>query len=200
LAATLASMGPGNIATAALVAPMAMATAGRAGIPLFLMAIMVGNGANAGSLSPFAPTGIIVNNLMARIGLVGLEGQAYLYNLLAHALVAFGGYFLLGGWKLFARAGTVEPVDEAAATLGRPLENRHWITLGAIALLLVSVIFFKVNVGLGAFLISVLLVLARTADDVEAIKMLGEEIWDRVLCWALPIAAEPAWMPSVRSN
>ena len=48
LAAALASMGPGNIATAALIAPMAMATAARAGIPLFLMAIMVGNGANAG--------------------------------------------------------------------------------------------------------------------------------------------------------
>src|SRR5919106_5112261 len=42
LAAGLASMGPGNIATAALVAPMAMATANRVGIPLFLMAIMVG--------------------------------------------------------------------------------------------------------------------------------------------------------------
>ena len=41
---------------------------GPANIPLFLMAIMVGNGANAGSLSPFAPTGIIVNGLMARIG------------------------------------------------------------------------------------------------------------------------------------
>ena len=71
LGAALASMGPGNIATAALLAPMAMATAGRAGIPLFLMAIMVGNGANAGALSPFAPTGIIVNGIMARIGLPG---------------------------------------------------------------------------------------------------------------------------------
>ena len=67
LAATLASMGPGNIATAALIAPMAMATAAQAGIPLFLMAIMVGNGANAGSLSPFAPTGIIVNGLRTMI-------------------------------------------------------------------------------------------------------------------------------------
>ena len=55
LAFALASMGPGNIATAALIAPMAMATASRVGIPLFLMSIMVGNGANAGSLSPFAP-------------------------------------------------------------------------------------------------------------------------------------------------
>jgi len=147
-----------------------MATAGRAGIPLFLMAIMVGNGANAGSLSPFAPTGIIVNNLMARIGLAHLEAQAYVYNALAHAVAGFGGYFLLGGWKLFARGGTVEAVDEDAARLGGPFETRHWITLASIAILLVSVIFFKVNVGLGAFLISVLLVLMKAADDVEAIR------------------------------
>ena len=70
-ASALASMGPGNIATAALLAPLAMATAARVGIPLFLMAIMVGNGANSGALSPFAPTGIIVNGIMARNGLAG---------------------------------------------------------------------------------------------------------------------------------
>src|SRR5207249_10145126 len=46
LAAALGSIGPGNIATAALLAPMAMATASHVGIPLFLMAIMVGNGSN----------------------------------------------------------------------------------------------------------------------------------------------------------
>ena len=69
----LASIGPGNIATAALMAPMAMAAAATPRIPGFLMAIMVGNGANAGSLSPFAPTGIIVNGLMARTGLAGLR-------------------------------------------------------------------------------------------------------------------------------
>ena len=41
----------------------------RAGIPPFLMAIMVGNGAQAGALSPVAPTGIIVTGLMNKIGL-----------------------------------------------------------------------------------------------------------------------------------
>ena len=103
LGAALSSMGPGNIATAALLAPLAMATAARTGIPLFLMAIMVGNGANSGALSPFAPTGIIVNGIMTRNGLPGLELQTYLYNLLAHALVAFAGYALFGGLKLFTR-------------------------------------------------------------------------------------------------
>src|SRR4051812_21017608 len=78
LGASIASMGPGNISTAALLAPMAMATATRFNIPLFLMAIMVGNGANSGSLSPFAPTGIIVSGLMTRIGMPGHEVQTYL--------------------------------------------------------------------------------------------------------------------------
>ena len=73
LGAMLASAGPGNIATTGLLAPMAMATALKMRISPFLMAIMVGNGCNSGSLSPLAPTGIIVTGLMERIGLPGLR-------------------------------------------------------------------------------------------------------------------------------
>jgi di/tricarboxylate transporter len=202
LGAALSSMGPGNIATAALLAPLAMATAARTGIPLFLMAIMVGNGSNSGALSPFAPTGIIVNGLMARNGLPGHELQTYAYNLLAHVVVAFGGYALFGGLKLFAFRGTVEPrlrlkpgateMDntEAADPFGRrhapvasgfsrtnegtgsegPFQRRHWITIGVIAALILSVVFARINVGMGAFLGSVILVLTGSADDGEAIK------------------------------
>jgi Na+/H+ antiporter NhaD/arsenite permease-like protein len=170
LGAALASMGPGNIATAALVAPIAMSTAARTGIPLFLMAIMVGNGANAGSLSPFAPTGIIVNGLMARNGLPGLEVPTYLYNLAAHAFVAFGGYFLFGGLALFrgqrdVTAADVDPPDHSDA-----FTAAHWVTLAVIATLILSVLFGQVNVGMGAFVGAVILVLAGVADDGEGIK------------------------------
>ena len=179
LGAALSSMGPGNIATAALLAPLAMATAARTGIPLFLMAIMVGNGANSGALSPFAPTGIIVNGIMTRNGLPGLELQTYLYNLLAHALVAFAGYALFGGLKLFtaarppATAADADPIGEPAGS-GHPqsdrFDRRHWITLATIATLVVSVIVAKVNVGMAAFAGAVVLVLSKSADDGEAIK------------------------------
>ena len=167
LGAVLSSMGPGNIATAALLAPLAMATAVRSGIPLFLMAIMVGNGANSGGLSPFAPTGIIVNGLMARNGLPGLELQTYAYNLAAHTLVAFGGYALFGGLKLFGRGRGSGATPEDTLP---PLQRRHWITLAVIAMLIVSVIFARVNVGMGAFLGAVILVLSNSADDGEAFK------------------------------
>ncbi len=168
LGAGLSSMGPGNIATAALVAPLAMATAARSSIPLFLMAIMVGNGANSGALSPFAPTGIIVNGLMARNGLPGYEWPTYLYNLGAHALVAFAGYAIFGGLKLFGEGRAPAPAMDDGSD--GAFEPRHWLTLAVIAALILSVLFAQVNVGMGAFLGAVVLVLTKSADDGEAIK------------------------------
>jgi len=173
LGASIASIGPGNIATGALVVPIAMATAARTKIPLFLMAIMAGNGANAGALSPFAPTGIIVSGLMARNGLPGFELRTYGYNLLAHATVAFCGYALFGGLKLFRDHRVVSATDAFAAATDPaegPFERRHWITLAVITALILSVLFAQVNVGMGAFVGAVILVLTGAADDGEAIK------------------------------
>jgi di/tricarboxylate transporter len=166
LGAALASAGPGNIATTGLLAPMAMATALKMRISPFLMAIMVGNGCNSGSLSPLAPTGIIVTGLMERIGLPGLELQTWAYNLLAHAIVGFGGYFLFGGLRLLTRSDRVEVEAEPSKSL-----NRHQVmTLAIIAALILGVIFGGFNIGMAAFAGAVLLSLLRAADDGEAIK------------------------------
>ena len=167
VAAMLASFGPGNIAAAALMAPIAMAVGARAGVPAFLMAVMVGNGANAGSLSPFAPTGIIVSGLMAKIGLPGHEWQSYWTNFAAHAAVAFGGYLLLGGLRLFASHRHANPPPELAL---ERLNRYNWITLATIAVLLMSVIFLQVNVGMGAFLAAGVLGLLCAADHAESIR------------------------------
>jgi Na+/H+ antiporter NhaD/arsenite permease-like protein len=69
LSLSIASIGAGNIAAAALIAPLAMAVADRAKISPFLMTIMVAHGCVAGALSPIAPTGISANGLMARMGM-----------------------------------------------------------------------------------------------------------------------------------
>ncbi len=164
VAAGLATIGPGNIATCALLAPIAMEVAGRSKIPAFLMAIMVGNGANAGALSPLAPTGIIAANLMSRIGLSGFEWTTYRNNLLAHALVAFGGYFLLGGWKLFRFSYSGEGPGAAV----QPFESRHRITLAVIVALVAGVVFFKINVGMGAFAGAIVLCALGAADHKES--------------------------------
>ncbi|MGH9338173.1 MAG: SLC13 family permease [Acidobacteriota bacterium] len=168
----MASIGAGNIAAAALIAPMAMAVAGRIGISAFLMTIMVGNGANAGSLSPFAPTGIIVHGLMDQMGLGGVQWQTYVNNLVAHVAVAFAGYLLLGGWRLFGR--THVDTDEVGQDQSQDhsFEARHWVTMGAITALISGVIFFELDVGMGAFTAAVLLALLRMTDEATAIRLI----------------------------
>jgi hypothetical protein len=103
IGAVIATIGAGATPASALLAPPAMAVAARAGIPLLQMAVMAGNGALAGTLSPFAPTGIVANGVMARIGLGGVEWQTFGYNAFAHTIVGVGGFLVLGGWKLFVR-------------------------------------------------------------------------------------------------
>lgn len=168
LGLVIATIGPGGTPTSALLAPPAMAVAARAGISPLLMAIMAGNGALAGTLSPFAPTGIVANGVMQRIGLGGVEWQTYAYNALAHALVGFGGFVLLGGLRLFRRQdhGGVRHQEPA----GDPMTATHWLTLAGIAALVVGVAGFQMHVGMTALGIAAVLTLARTVDERAAIK------------------------------
>ena len=167
LGAAIASLGPGNIATAAMLAPMAMAVANRARIPAFLMAIMVGNGAQSGGLSPFAPTGIIVNGLMDKIGLAGYEWRTYWTNLVAHAALAFAGYLLLGGWKLFRSefASTSETVPESPA-----FDAKNWITIFVLLSMMAVVLLLEANIGMAAFAGAAVLAALRVADHDQAIR------------------------------
>jgi hypothetical protein len=167
----LATIGAGATPASALLAPPAMAVAARAGIPPLTMAIMAGNGALAGTLSPFAPTGVVANEVMGQIGLAGVEWQTFAYNALAHALVGAGGFLLFGGARLFRRAapagqsvsGHAEPAEAAAMALP------HWLTTGAIAVLIVAVAGFGLDVGMVAIVLATALVLLRSVDEAKAI-------------------------------
>ena len=166
LALGLASIGPGSIGATALLAPPAMLVAHRTGIPFLLMAIMIGNGALAGSLSPFSPTGVVANSVMVRMGFPGLEWQTFINNVLGHSLVAFGGYLVLGGIKLFRPTDGTQVAIEFTT---QPFEPRHYLTLAVIATLLIVVIGFNFDVGMTALAAATLLTFARAADEKEAI-------------------------------
>jgi Na+/H+ antiporter NhaD/arsenite permease-like protein len=161
LALVFASVGPGNIAAVALLAPIAMAAAGRANVPAFLMAIMVCTGANAGALSPIAPTGIIANDLMAKIGLEDVAWKNYFNSLTAQSFVGITGYLLFGGVRLLA-SGAKVPASEARAR-GAALDGRQRLTLAVIGALIAAVLLFKADVMIGAFVAAAVLSLSRAA-------------------------------------
>ncbi|HWQ39544.1 MAG TPA: hypothetical protein VNM24_13235, partial [Burkholderiales bacterium] len=140
LALVFASVGPGNIAAVALLAPIAMAAAGRAAVPAFLMAIMVCTGANAGALSPFAPTGIIANDLMAKIGLEDVAWRNYFNSLVAQSFVGIAGYLLFGGAHLLASGATAPVVEPHAGSAA--LDGKQKLTIAVICLLIAAVLVF----------------------------------------------------------
>jgi di/tricarboxylate transporter len=163
----LATIGAGATPASALLAPPAMAVAGQAGIAPLLMVIMAGHGVLAGTLSPFAPNGIVANGVMARIGLGGVGWQTYAYNALAHTVVGFGGFFLLGGWRLFKRGDTRVAAAEAVVAA---METRHWLTAAGIAAFILAVAGFGANVAMAAIIAATSLILLRTVDEQKAVK------------------------------
>ena len=163
----VATIGAGATPASALLAPPAMAVAARAKVPPFLMAVMAGNGALAGTLSPFAPTGIVAHGVMERIGLGGVEWWTFAYNAFAHAFVGFGAFLLFGGYKLFGRGAVRADASEVERT--EPMTAQHWITALGIASLIVVVVGFKQSVGMTALVIAVVLILLRTVEESKAI-------------------------------
>ncbi|MBC8006756.1 MAG: C4-dicarboxylate ABC transporter [Prolixibacteraceae bacterium] len=178
LALGFASIGPGNIAAVALLAPLAMVAAGRAGVPAFVMAIMVCSGANAGALSPFAPTGIIANGLMTKIGLEGAQWNNYISLLIAQTFVGFAGYFLFGGVRLLAASNAGPAVQRMGDHVVLPFTWQQKLTLVIIAALILSVLAFRLDITIGAFTGVAVLSLARAADEKEALKAIP---WSVVL-------------------
>ena len=64
----ITTIGPGNIAGVALLAPITMAIAGQVRMSAFCMTLIVVGASNSAAFSPFAPTGIISHGLVEKMG------------------------------------------------------------------------------------------------------------------------------------
>jgi di/tricarboxylate transporter len=193
------TIGPGNIAGCALMAPVAMAIASRVGMPAFLMTLLVVGAANGAAFSPFAPTGIISNGIIAKMApglgiaadqLNGLAWKIHFNSELAQGLVNIGGFFVLGGWAWIQKQrGASLNIDELAPK-PEPFNKHQWLTLSMVLVLILMVVlpglpalkpFFKANmwlanmlanVGSVAFVLSGVLMLAGSGDSKAAVKVM----------------------------
>ena len=191
------TIGPGNIAGTALMAPVAMAIATRIGMPAFLMTLIVVGAANGAAFSPFAPTGIISNGIIAKMApglgiapdaLSGLAWKIHFNSEVAQGLVNVGGFFILGGWAWIQKQrGQTLNIDELAP-MPEPFNKHQILTLSMVALLIALVVlpglpaikplFPKVvlnllsNVGSVAFMLAGVLMLTGSGDSKAAIKVM----------------------------
>lgn len=165
IACAVSTVGPGAIASVALVIPLATAVGERAGIKRLLTALMVANGANAGNLSPVSAVGVIANTTMAGAGLGRHEWKVWAANFVAHALVAAAAYGLFGGGRVAGAAAGPE-VDEDCA----PLDRHQVLTVAVIAAWIFGVLAARLSLGPSALAAAAVLIAARAAEEARAVR------------------------------
>ncbi|MBK8314025.1 MAG: C4-dicarboxylate ABC transporter [Acidobacteria bacterium] len=168
IAMVISSVGPGAISSVALVVPLAMAIGHRSGIPSFLTALMVANGANAGNLSPISSIGVIANSRMAEAGITGHELKVWASNFGAHAAVSLVAWFFLTRSKTEAGTNSVALSDDQ--TDKSPLTRSQMITIAVILIWICGVLFAKLNLGLSAFAAVVVMIIGNLAEEREIVK------------------------------
>lgn len=197
LVSVLTTIGPGNIAATALMAPIAMAIATRVGMSAFLMTLLVVGAANGAAFSPFAPTGIVSNGIIAKIApqlpaiqqawsLNELAWKIHINSIVCQGIINIGGFLLMGGWLwINKQRGQAIDIDELAPK-PEPFTLKQWYTILAILLLIVFVIVpafpsvrvlipkevsaLIANVGTIAFILAGILMLLNAGDSKAAVN------------------------------
>lgn len=197
LVSVLTTIGPGNIAATALLAPIAMAIATRVGMPAFLMTLLVVGAANGAAFSPFAPTGIVSNGIIAKIApqipaiqqawsLDGLAWKIHFNSMYVQGVINIGGFMLMGGWLWITRQhGQSINIDQLAPK-PEPFTLQQWYTIAAILLMIILVIVpafggvrafippailaMTANVGSVAFVLAGILMLLNAGDSKTAVN------------------------------
>ena len=197
LATFITTIGPGNIAGCALMAPVAMAIASKVKMPAFLMTLLVVGACNGAAFSPFAPTGIISNGIIAKCApelgipadyLNTLAWKIHFNSTIAQGFVNIGGFFVMGGLKwLREQKGAALDIDELAPK-PEPFNAAQKTTLLIVAILIILVVvpglpgmkgvFPKAitnmlsNVGSISFVLSIVLMLTGYGDSKAAVKVM----------------------------
>ena len=169
LAFILSSLGPGQISISALLAAPVMVLAAEVGIPPLLMALVVGNGAQAGAMSPLAPNGIVGNAVLAEMGITNMGITVWMNMLIAHIIVAAIAYVYLGGLKLW-KVKNNDKVNALTAMTVEPFNYQQISTLCGVGILIIAVLVFQVDVGFMAFLLGSILILMKAGDEKAAFK------------------------------
>jgi di/tricarboxylate transporter len=172
MALVLSTIGPGNIGAVALLAPLAMTVGKKSGISGLMMTVMLVSGANAGTFSPFAVTGIISNGLIANLGLVmNPWTQVYLPSLLIQTGIAFVSYVVFS-FYIKKKGKPLKDFDSTQLRIsGEPWSPAQQWTLVAIVALVVGTVLLRADVGYLAIGLGAILTLSGAADTDEAMKI-----------------------------
>lgn len=163
LSAFISAIGPGHVAAGVLMTTFAVYLALEMKINPFVTALFAKLGANAGCASPLSLTGVLAVGLSEPLGYSGFGLHLFLSTLLSgfvFTLIIFLGY----------KSYKVKAENPMKLSEIPKFERKQKITLAGIVIMVVCCIGLKLDTGLFAFIVGVVLVLLGCADEKKAIK------------------------------
>ena len=171
LGALLCAVGPGAIPTLAIMPIIAVPIAVASGYNPVMLAIIAQCGVMGARMSPLTPEAAVVIDLMSNQNLDTNMLPIFLCHLLTGLLISVFAFIYYKGWKLDKN---IESTENKKIIFNK----EQILSLIALLILIVSVIMFKVNVGLMAFTIGTILVLLGAGDEKKAISKIP---WNVIL-------------------
>ncbi len=162
----VAGVGPGAIPALAIIPALAAVIAVEVGFDPIMLVLIGESGLMAGRMTPITPEAAIITAAAAEAGIEGVMGTVLLCQTLVTIIYSLIMWFLFKGYKIKT---PLKPIERTAI---EKFNHKQVIALAGIVLMMVMLIFFKVNIGLAAFFVAGILFLFGVADDGKAIKAL----------------------------
>lgn len=162
----VAGVGPGAIPALAIIPALAAVIAVEVGFDPIMLVLIGESGLMAGRMTPITPEAAIITAAAAEAGIEGVMGTVLLCQTLVTIIYSLIMWFLFKGYKIKT---PLKPIERTAI---EKFNHKQVIALAGIVLMMVMLIFFKVNIGLAAFFVAGILFLFGVADDGKAIKTL----------------------------
>ncbi|CAB1241761.1 MatC_N domain-containing protein [Ruminococcaceae bacterium BL-6] len=167
----ISAVGPGAISAQAIMIIFSVSLSVQLGIKPYMMSSMAILGTVGGTVSPVALTGVIVHDLTAKMTPPLNANTPLLISItIMNAICALVIYIIFKGYKLKMpeyKAGD-NPSDFKAVSFNRD----QIFSLIGMAILIVVVLAFQMNVGLVAFVIAVVLSLCNAVNEKMAFKLI----------------------------
>ena len=171
LGALLCAVGPGAIPTLAIMPIIAVPIAVAAGYNPVMLAIIAQCGVMGARMSPLTPVAAVVIELMTNQGLDGKMLPIFLSHIVTGFLISVFAFIYYKGWR-------IEKNLEVNTNNEIKFNKEQILSLLGLAIMIISVIMFKVNVGLMAFAVGTILVLLGAGDEKKAISKIP---WNVIL-------------------
>lgn len=160
----VAGIGPGAIPALAIIPAMAVPIALTVGYNPVMLALIGECGLMAGRMTPITPEGQLIENVSDTVGLFNVMPTILVCQTLATIAFSIILFIIFKGYKL------KEPLNQIDKEKIGKFNAKQIISLLGIVVMIALIVFFDVNVGLAAFVVSAVLLLFNIADEAECIK------------------------------